>query len=632
MKIDSLEKILEESFLNYSAFVLQRRAIPDARDGLKYTGRQILHAQFKDKLDAKHPFKKSQKSVAAATSFSYVHGDSSAYEQIIRMGRPLVQRYFLEEFNGNQGTIIASNDYSAPRYTESRLSALGISMFDFINENTLPDGAWSPTYDEEGLFPLVLPSVGYYNLCNGSFGSIGVGLISSIPQFNLREMNETICKLIDDPSVEVDLLPDFASGGILLNPQTTAASLAAGEGKSALIRGVVKHLPKEKCIEITELPYGVYTNTICVELQKALDGGKPPFKDFVDLTKQGVRIRVYTDSPEACEKWLYKNTSVQKHYTIKLIMLHNGKLPKLFTLKEAIMAHITHSKSVFRKHYEYKLNVLKARAEVLNGLIKAYSILDDVITCIKRSADKANAIVNLMTEFDFTRPQAEAICELKLHRLTNLDIQKLHEELKMNLAEQDEISEVLSNEQIFNTRLKAVYGTVADAFGDKRRTRITEEDSWESGADGGKASKDFWLTTVPERGAYLAAYNQDDEVFDEVANPGKMRVEADCEYVLITNQMRGFLRNGNEFMLGRVKWEDMFKLKDGETVAMIVKKDDLENFEFVNLCDEDGSWYSLHVSFISTAASKRGKKLVSGKYNVQNFEFCTESSAYPKMK
>ena len=466
-----LEKILEESFLDYSAFVLQRRAIPDARDGFKYTARQILHAQLREKLDAKHPFKKSQKSVAAATSFSYVHGDASCYEQIIRMGRPLVQRYFLEEFNGNEGTIINSSDYSAQRYTECRLSPLGMALFDYLK--VLPKENWSPTYDEEGEFPLVLPSVGYYNICNGSFGSIGVGLISSIPQFNLGQVNRAICDLISDPTIEPCILPDFASGGILLNPKTTLDSLNRGEGHSALLRGVVKKNIKEKYLEVVELPYGVYTNTICVELQKALDKGKPPFKDFKDLTKTKVQIRIYTDKLDECEKWLYKNTSVQKHFTIKLIMLDNGKKPRLFTFKEALLAHVDHAKKIFRLQFENQLDALKSREEIIRGLIRAHSIIDDIIYVIKEeSTSRADAIKNLISHFDFTELQATAIVDMKLHMLTKIDITKLEGELEQNLIDQDYINKILSDEEVFNTHLKERYMEIADKYGDKRRTQI----------------------------------------------------------------------------------------------------------------------------------------------------------------
>ena len=632
---NTLEAILEESFLNYSAFVLQRRAIPDARDGMKYTARQILHAQHKDKLDCHHPFKKSQKSVSAATSFSYVHGDTSAYEQIIRMGRPLVQRYFMEEINGNGGTPTGSSTYSAPRYTEARLGGLADVVFNYLNMGVLSGNDWSPTYDEEGMFPMVTPSVGFYNLCNGSFGSIGVGLISSIPQFNLREMNEAICNLIDDPDAEVKLYPDFASGGILLNPQTTLASLARGEGKSALVRGVVKAYPKEGYLEVLELPYGVYTNTVCVELEKALDKGNAPFTKFKDLSKRTVQLRIYGSDLEALEKWLYKNTSVQKHFTIKMIMLNNGKTPKLFTMKEALQAHIQHAKMVYTNQYKFQLEQLKQRREILLGLIKAYSILDEVIALIKASSGRADAIVQLMAVHNFTRIQAENIADLRLHRLSSMDIQKIKDEADQNLQSQESIIGLLNNEHDFNEDLKGVYREVAKTYGDKRRTKITQETAWEVEQDGGTANKDFYM--LQSRAGYYAAYRQDDEVFEktkELSGATPTLIECNADLVLITNTMRGFIRKGSDFIMGEADWSDILKLNKDETVVYVGKKDDLEtNFEFMEFKDEkSGNWYSLHMSFISCGASKRGKKLVSGKYDVDEVNLCETSTSYPKMR
>lgn len=628
--MEYLEKILEDSFLNYSAFVLQRRAIPDARDGLKYTGRQILHAQYKDKLDAAHPFKKSQKSVAAATSFSYVHGDASAYEQIIRMGRPLVQRYFLEEFNGNEGTIINSDDYSAARYTESRLSVLGMKLFEFINKDVLDKDAWSPTYDEEGLFPLVLPSVGFYNLCNGSFGSIGVGLISSIPQFNLREMNEVICKLIDNSNAEFKLYPDFASGGILLNPETTISSLEKGEGKSALVRGKIIHHPKDGYLEVRELPYGVYTNTICVELQKALDKGKPPFDSYKDLTKTSVNIRIYSKKLDELEKWLYKNTSVQKHYTIKMIMLDKGKLPRLFGLREALLEHIAHARVVLGRAYEFDLKQLQAREEVLNGLIKAYSILDDVIATIKASNGRADAIRRLCETYGFTEPQATAIADLRLHRLSQIDIQKLHDELEQNLAEQKSLLEILNDRAVFDLHLKRIYEEVGSRFGDKRRTEICTVDTWETEQDGGKANKDFYFVHQPD--GYLAAYNKSDEIFEDVPDIVPSYMEQGEEFIILTNQVRGFVREGSDFLMGKIRWEDLVKLNKDERVVCVYPKSVIDSCEFIELTTDSGDTYSIHNSFVLFGASKRGKKIVSGKYNVIDVHLQEGKTIHPKMK
>lgn len=612
----NLEKILEESFLNYSAFVLQRRAIPDVRDGMKYTARQILHAQYKDKLDCAHPFKKSQKSVAAATSFSYVHGDSSCYEQIVRMGRPLVQRYFMEEFHGNNGTPCSSSDYSAPRYTEARLSSIALQIFQYLNDGVIDEKDWSPTYDEEGKFPLVLPSLGFYGLCNGSFGSIGVGLISSIPQFNLREMNQALIALINDPKAEIDILPDFASGGILLNPQTVKRSLTEGEGKSALLRGVVEKYPKEGYLEVTELPYGVYTNTVCVELEKAKEANQAPFKDFKDLSKKSVRLRIYSDNLDKCEKWLYKNTSVQKFFTIKLIMLRGGKMPKKFSLREAMLEHITHTKSVLRRHYEHELQVLKNRAEVINGFIRLQSILDEVITAIRAvDGGKSAVIVMLRRDFEFTELQATAIADRRLHQLSRFDIRALEGELEENIEKQHGIEGILGDATIFNGKLSDIYQQVADTYGDARRTRISDVDEWESSASG-KVEKDAYcyLSTT----GYIAAYSRDDEDLAGCDDRLIINRQPDDILCIVTNQLRAFARNVSDLSTGRSKWEDLLSLKDGETVIGVMSKSEFDALSSVVFEMADGTERTLHPSFITTAASKRGKKILAGKTMATN--------------
>lgn len=612
----NLEKILEESFLNYSAFVLQRRAIPDVRDGMKYTARQILHAQYKDKLDCAHPFKKSQKSVAAATSFSYVHGDSSCYEQIVRMGRPLVQRYFMEEFHGNNGTPCSSSDYSAPRYTEARLSSIALQIFQYLNDGVIDEKDWSPTYDEEGKFPLVLPSLGFYGLCNGSFGSIGVGLISSIPQFNLREMNQALIALINDPKAEIDILPDFASGGILLNPQTVKRSLTEGEGKSALLRGVVEKYPKEGYLEVTELPYGVYTNTVCVELEKAKEANQAPFKDFKDLSKKSVRLRIYSDNLDKCEKWLYKNTSVQKFFTIKLIMLRGGKMPKKFSLREAMLEHITHTKSVLRRHYEHELQVLKNRAEVISGFIRLQSILDEVIAAIRAvDGGKSAVIVMLRRDFEFTELQAIAIADRRLHQLSKFDIRALEGELEENIEKQHGIEGILGDATIFNGKLSDIYQQVADTYGDARRTRISDTDEWESSASG-KVGKDAYCYLSIT--GYIAAYSRDDE--DLAGCDDRLIINRQPNDVLciVTNQLRAFARNVSDLSTGRSKWEDLLSLKDGETVIGVMSKSEFDALSSVVFEMADGTERTLHPSFITTAASKRGKKILAGKAMATN--------------
>ncbi len=602
---------LEESFLNYSAFVLQRRALPDARDGFKYTARQILHAQHREKLTYNKPLKKSQKSVAAATAFSYVHGDTSAYGQLIRMGRPLVQRYFLEEIQGNGGTPTASDTYSAARYTECRGTELTHSLFNGIEKNTLAAGDWSPTYDEEGMFPLVLPSLGFYNLVNGSFGSIGVGIVSSIPQFNLTEMNNAIIGLINDPSYTPSLLPDFASGGILMNPQTTLKSLAKGEGKSALLRGEIVKDAKAGTVDIVSLPYGVYTDTVCLEIQKKQD--ESPITDFKDLTTQKVFIRIYTKNVDATEEWLYQNTSVQKHYTVKMNMLKDGKVPHLFNMKTALQAHIDHAGGVLRAALTHDAGVLQNRIKVIEGLLRAYDIIDEVIALIKSSSGRADAVAQLQIQFNFFKIQAEAIADLRLHRLSSIDITALKSEMEEAAKELENINELLTVKEKFNLHLIGFYEEITRKFGDSRRTKIYEFDNYELEQDGGKVKEKFVLTF--DEGSYKVVTVRE---CGPVKDMGLSTFEPDDDLIIVTSQTRCFLRKGGDLTLGQAKWIETVKLNQGEKVLMVVNKalhPAIKSFKVVD--SHNGISYK-HPSFITVSASARGKRFLPGKVEISS--------------
>lgn len=611
MSTGYLEEVLKDTFLSYSAFVLQQRALPDVRDGFKYTGRQIIHAQAREKLDHKHPFKKSQKSAAAATSFSYVHGGASAYGQIIRLGRPLVQRYYLEEITGNGGTPTASDTYSAERYTEARLSPLTAEILKYLDMNALEERDWAETYDGEGKFPTCFPAVGFDNICNGSFGSIGVGLVSSIPQFNLREVNETICALIDDPSFEVALLPDFASGGILLNPQTTLASLSTGEGKSALLRGVVKKYPKEGYLEVLEAPYGVYTDTICLELEKAIDAGLSCITSFKDLSKRTVQIRIFSKDLDTLEEWLYKNTSVQKYFTIKMTMLHNGKTPKIYSMKEALQAHIDHAKLMFRRQYLFQIEQLKARQNILEGLIKAHSILDEVIARVRESHGRANVVENLMTSFGFNQAQAEYIADVKTHRWSALDIVALEEELSENLAKQNEILKILENKILFNEHLKEIYTEIASKFGDSRRTKIYDQIQYEFGFDGERPNRDFWIINTDE--GYFATYT--DEIENKIIGT---RISPEDDLIFLSRNFRAFSRKGKDLCIGSIA--DCIDFGKDDEMFCVIKADDLSLFNYVQIVEEGEEPYAMHSSFIGLPASKRGKKIKPGEHKLVSIE------------
>lgn len=607
-----IDAAVKDAFLQYGAFVIQRRAFPDARDGIKYTARQILHAQSRKKLDSEHPRKKSQASIAAATGFSYVHGDTSCYEQIIHMGRPLVERVFLESIKGNSGTPTGASTYSAPRYTEACLSPLMTEMFPLLSKNTLAPQDWAPTYDDADVFPLVLPTLGYTNLVNGSFGSIGVGIMSSIPQFNLREMNAAICDLIDNPNIEIALIPDFASGGILLNPKTTIGSLNRGEGKSALLRGeIVKGRDSQgQYLDVMSLPYGVYTDTVLEELIEAKKKGTVPFTGYKDLSQRGVQIRIYGRNLESLERWLYKNTSVQNHFTIKVGLLIDGKVPKFVPLRTALLEHIKFARTVLRRWYKWEVAKLKADEEIIRGKIHAYSILDEVLAAIRSSANPTAAKALLQSKFNFTKLQAEAIAKIQIIQLTHLDIVKLNEALADNLMEQESYLSVLNTPALFNETLKGFYQKIATKYGDDRRTKIVSNDTWESGQDGVPCDRDFYATFTPD--SYIADYQDE--------NNGHF-FEVSEEYVLISTQLRAFLRNGRDFKIGNNKWASLVNLRPGEQILTIVPKSLLSRVTAFNYTDTDGSWHTISSRIVSFCATKRGRQMAGKNASVVDYEW-----------
>lgn len=503
-----------------------------------------------------------------------------------------------------------SKDYSASRYTEARLSPLATSFFDTIEMGTISPEGWEETYDGEGLFPKVLPTLGFYNICNGSFGSIAPTLVSSVPQFNLRDINAAIVALIADPDAAVRILPDFASGGTLLNPETTVSSLSRGEGKSALLRGACTRGKDETggFVCVTELPYGVYTNTVCRELEKAIDSGKSPIDKFKDLSKKTVNMRVYGKNLDEVEKWLYKETSVQKHFTIKMIMLDKGKKPKLFSLREALLAHIVHAKEVLRKTYEYELNKLKLREEVLRGLIRAQSIIDTIIAMIKASDGRQKAIYTLTTEeWGFTTLQAEAIVDLRLHRLSTIDVAKLSTELDANLLDQDDLVDLLANAQRFNEKLIGFYEEVAKRFGDNRRTKIYAGTEFETAQDGAKMDSNFYLHFSPDDYCVSTGY-------DDFEDRKPVFIQPDDEVIIITSDGRAFSRKAAVFAAGEnQKWSAMLKLNSGETVIFISCAIVMEESEEITLVLASDAKRILHKSTVLLSASQRGKKLYPGK-------------------
>lgn len=471
----SLTPIIKESFLQFGGAVLQSRALPDARDLLKPSARQIFYCLYTDKFIHEKPFQKTLKAIGSCFRM-YIHGDSSAEGVIMRAGQPFAMRYPLIEVEGSYGTLLASGSWSAPRYTSARLSPLANYLFSDIQKEVIEE--WRDNYDNTEQYPMVLPSKGFYNLVNGSYG-IGVGASCSCPQYNLKELNEALIRLLWNPDIDFDEIycaPDFATGAVLLNADEVKESHRLGTGSACKLRSVVDWDRKEKCLVVSEIPYMLYTETICKQLEDIINGEENPGIDrFNDLTGKTPLIKIYLSknaSPEKILKYLYKNTSLESYYGVNFTFLENGRFPRVFGWKELLQSHLDHEKSVYINGFQFDRRKILARLHIIEGLMKAISMIDEVVKTIKKCADAKSASIGLQHLLNIDEIQAKAILDLKLSRLTHLDITKLETE-KSNLeTEKERIEAILGDEILLKKEIEKGLREVAEKFGDARRTKI----------------------------------------------------------------------------------------------------------------------------------------------------------------
>ena len=473
--------VVEQSFIQYSGAVLQSRALVDVRDCLKPSARQIFYSMKNHKLTADKPYQKTLNAVGLASADFYVHGDSSLEGIIYRSGATYAMRYPLTDIKGNAGTLMKSGTWAAPRYTSARLSSISEYLFKDIDKDTIAE--WRDNYDDTKQYPAVLPSKGFYNIVNGTTG-IGIGMASSIPQYNLKEINTALEHLILNPDCsfeEIYCAPDFATGGILTNEDAVKESMKAGNGAACKLRAIIDYDIKDNCLVVKEMPYGVYTNTICQELE-AIEQSEdnPGIERHLDLTGQEVILKIYLHkgiNPERIVRYLYKNTSLQYYFGINFTMLENGRFPRLFTWKELLQAHINHEKEVYRRGFEYDLKKYKFRIHIIDGLLICLASIDEVVKVIKNSNSTSDAKAALIKNFLLDEDQAKAVLDMKLSRLANLEVQKLIDEKDELLKEVAKIEDILNNEVKFNQELINGWREVSKKFGDERRTKLIQLDT-----------------------------------------------------------------------------------------------------------------------------------------------------------
>lgn len=467
---------IEKAFLEYGGSVAQERAVPDVRDGLKIGLRQGLYSQYHSKLTHSHKFQKAQKSVAAAMSLCYVHGDAAMYDTFIRAAKPWAFRYPLEEAQGAYGSPAAPDDHSAARYVEMRSSELADYLFAGLKKNAVKE--WYNNYDDTERIPSVLCPIGFWPLINGCQG-IAVSFSTSSPQYNLREVNAALEKLILNPDIDFNAIycaPDFATGGTIVNAQETKESIKNGSGKACRIRAKLEYLSKENCIKATELPYGVYTNTVIAQLAALTEEDENyGISKVIDHTKKAADIRIYLNkdiNPAVMMRKLYADTSLESSFAINQIFLDQGRFPRVFGWKDACLAYIAHMDECKRRELKFDMDALIHRNHILDGLKIALANIDDVVALIRNSESAAKAKIGLMETYGLDDEQAKAILDMKLQRLANLEAIKVNKEFDENAVEIDRLGNILGSQDEVNKLLIAALREVATKFGDTRRTQL----------------------------------------------------------------------------------------------------------------------------------------------------------------
>lgn len=475
----SLGDVVNESFSQYAGAVIQSRALVDVRDCVKPSARQIYYSLYQDDFVADKPFKKTLKAIGSAFKY-YIHGDASCEGIIMRSGQPFSMRYPLVEIEGSYGNQTETGNWAASRYTSSRLSTLANYLIQETDKYSIDE--WVDNYDDTAQYPRVLSSLGFYNIVNGSFG-IAVGLASSIPQFNLKEVNQALIKLLKNPDIddnEIICLPDFATGGIIINKDEVIESLKKGTGKAAIIQAKIDYDPKEHCLIVSELPYGVYTNTVCGELEKlAQKDDNFEIIRINDLTGEQVCMKLYlakSADPQKMIDYLYQNTSLQSSYGINMTMLENGRFPKVYGWKEALQAHLAHEEQVYIKVYEHELKELKYKLKIIEGIIKAINNIEQVIKTIKEEESSSAANQALQTLLDIDQEQAKAILDMRLSRLTKLDINESIEKRDDYLFRIKEIENILGDIWLLHGAMIIRFEEVSEKFGDNRRTQVVQKE------------------------------------------------------------------------------------------------------------------------------------------------------------
>jgi topoisomerase-4 subunit A len=619
-----LEDVLGDRFGRYSKYIIQERALPDARDGLKPVQRRILFAMHVEGNTHEKGFRKSAKTVGNVIGNYHPHGDSSVYEAMVRMSQDWKVRNVLVEMHGNNGSV-DGDPPAAMRYTEARLSAISAELLRDIDKDTVE---LVPNFDDTAKEPTVLPAMFPNLLVNGSTG-ISAGYATDIPPHHLGEVIDGVIMKIEKPDVTVDELltvikgPDFPTGGIIQGIEGIKKAYETGKGK-IIIRSkaeIEEMRGGRQQIVITEIPYEVNKANLVKKIDEfRLDRkveGISEIRDETDRTGLRIVIELKKDANgEGVLNYLYKNSDLQVAYSFNMVAIYK-KRPKTMGLRELLEAYIDHQKEVVTRRTEFDLKKAKERQHIVEGLMKALSILDEVIATIRASKDKRDAKDNLIVKYAFTEAQAEAIVSLQLYRLTNTDITALRNEAEELANKINEWTTILNSEKKLFSVIKKELKEVKKRFADDRRSRIEAEiEELKINLEVMVPSEDVIVTVTKEgyvkrtsQRSHAASNGQDFGMKDSDRLIAKLDLNTKDVLLIFTNKGNYLYCPVHE--LPDIRWKDL-----GQHIANIIQIDrDEEIIQVLGIKDFDQEAFLVFVTRNGMAKKTELKQYKAQRYS-----------------
>ena len=581
-----LDDLISDRYGDYAKYIIQERVLPDARDGLKPVQRRILYAMYKDGNTNDKPYRKSAKTVGLVIGNYHPHGDSSVYDAMVRLSQQWKINYPLIQMHGNNGSI-DDDPAAAMRYTEARLAAISTELLTDIDKDTV---TWAPNFDDTENEPTVLPAKFPNLLVNGCTG-IAAGYATNIPPHNLNEIIDgTIYRINNENCSLEDLMkivkgPDFPTGGIIQGIQGIKEAFTTGKGRVVVRSKTNIETDKNgtKHIIVTEIPYEVIKCNIVkkiddIRFSKTIDG----ITDVRDASdRNGLKIIIDVNKDADANNilnYLFKNTDLQIYYNYNMVAIVNNR-PMYLGLSQALDSYIEYYKDFVLKRTKFELAKREKRCHILEGLIKAVSVLDEVIQIIRTSFNKENAKENLIKRFSFTDEQAEAIVILRLYRLTNTDVLELQDEYDQLLKELNELKLIIDDPKELDKVLVNELTEVKNKYGHERLS-VIENEIQEIKIDKVRMIASERVVLTLSRDGYikrvsLRSYNSSEGTITGLKQSDQLigYIQADTEDTLIAFTESGEYVCLPIYQIEEGKWKDI-----GTHISKYVKVNNSEKF------------------------------------------------------